>query len=469
MGTRCSLLPPRLPPALLWVLAAAMVDLPSATAVSAAASLGRTRYLLDDNWKFCGGSGGPGGVCPGVTPTPAPGAGCSAAERAKFVSKPEMSCQGLRRASGVTDESDCLNKCCSDSTCAVYQWSNANNNHQCWVGQCKGPLKAGSEWVGGERPLAPSPPPAPPAPTPVPAPTGPACTDVRCMPDTDDSDWRQVDLPHDFVVEGTFSANASASQGFLPFGVGWYRRHITIPVHAEGGAMWLDFDGAQALSTVWLDGEELGGHASGYTPFRFNLNASQLAGRTIVLAVRVDATKPDSWWYDGGGIYRSVWLTVAHLVHIEPWGVYAPAIVGSNSSIADGRADAELVPSVEIANWETSAAQVVVQFAVCDGQGTVVVNGTPATVVAAPGNVTLVNQTLMSIREAKLWSVASPTLYTLRTTLLVRGVLVDSVNTTFGVRKTVFDPQRGFYLNDVPTKILGCANHQVKIGSDDDQ
>ena len=66
------------------------------------------------------------------------------------------------------------------------------------------------------------------------------------MPGTDDSAWRELDLPHDFVVEGTFSANASEAQGYLPFGVGWYRRHLAVPAAAAGKAMWLDFAGTWA-------------------------------------------------------------------------------------------------------------------------------------------------------------------------------------------------------------------------------
>jgi hypothetical protein len=431
-------------------------EVPRHTTTAAATAAGRERFLLDDGWRFCGGSGGPGGRCPGA-PSPAPESGCPAAERAKFIDKPGMSCQGLQKATGAHDETACLTKCCSDASCAVWQYSNSSGNHHtCWLGQCTGPLKPGVAWVGGERP----PPPSGPSP-----PSGLAqpCTDPRCMPQTNDSDWRQVDLPHDFVVEGTFSAKASKSQGYLPFGVGWYRRHIAIPASAANRAIWLDFDGAQALSTVWLDGEELGGHASGYTPFRFNLNASRLAGRTVVLAVRVDATKPDSWWYDGGGIYRSVWLTIASPVHIEPWGVYAPALVGSNASITDGHADAALLPSVEIANWESSAQDVMVHFSVFDERGEVQ-HGTPASVTAAPGDIATVNETAIALVGAKLWSLESPSLYTLVCSLVVKGVTVDSVNTTFGVRKTVFDPQRGFFLNDVPTKILGCANHQDFAG-----
>ena len=408
---------------------------------------------------------------PPTPPSPTPPPACPAHT---FSNKSGVQCQGLHGADAATSAATCLGVCCADSSCDVWQWAvNTSAYEGCWIGQCTGGFQTNAAWIGGQRVVNPPPPSPSPAPAPKPSPS--PCTDPRCLPSTDDSSWRTVDIPHDFVVEGTFSKQASRSQGYLPFGVGWYRKHITVPASAAGQSMWLDFDGTQAHSTVWLDGKALGGHASGYTPYRFFLNGTELAGRTVVLAARIDATQPDSWWYDGGGIYRSVWLTVASPIHIIPWGVYAPALVTGPIDASHGVADATVTPSVEIINdgalptniSHSQTLMATVYHTIAEEASGAVVASSSIT-VAVGGVGATVNATVapngMAIKHAKLWSVESPSLYSLHTRIVVNGQEVDSVNTTFGVRKTTFDPQKGFFLNDVPTKINGCANHQDFAG-----
>ena len=141
-------------------------------------------------------------------------------------------------------------------------------------------------------------------------------------------------VPHDFIVEGNFSSSGDKSHGYLPYAVGYYRKHLTLPseFYSTDNAYFLHFDGVQTTSTVYLDGQLLGAHASGYTPFDFELNHTVVKQLTendgLVLAVEADGTKPDGWWYDGGGIYRHVKLSVVPNVHISLWGgAYTPAIV----------------------------------------------------------------------------------------------------------------------------------------------
>jgi beta-galactosidase len=117
----------------------------------------------------------------------------------------------------------------------------------------------------------------------------------------DDTTWRVLDLPHDFVVEGNYSASADKGHGYLPFGVGYYRKHMSFPAALKGTTFWLEFEAVQTASTVYLNGQLLGSHAYGYTASRYFVNASLVnwAGDNV-LAVMADATNPDSWWYDGG-------------------------------------------------------------------------------------------------------------------------------------------------------------------------
>src|SRR6185369_7874037 len=124
----------------------------------------------------------------------------------------------------------------------------------------------------------------------------------------DDKAWRLLHLPHDFVVEGAFDEKADGSHGFLPKGLGWYRKTFDLPASDKGRSLWIDFDGVYRNSSVWLNGKLLGKHASGYTSFRYDISNVAHYGAKNFLAVRVDARNNEGWWYEGGGIYRHVWL-----------------------------------------------------------------------------------------------------------------------------------------------------------------
>ena len=144
-------------------------------------------------------------------------------------------------------------------------------------------------------------------------------------PDFDDHAWRTVHLPHDFIIEGTFDAKGDVSHGSLPKVPGWYRLTFNLPAADEGKSLWIDFDGVYRESKVWLNGHLLGRHASGYTSFRYDIGPYVNCGGPNVLAVSVDPRQNEGWWYEGGGIYRHVWLNVADPVHLTPWGTFVTA------------------------------------------------------------------------------------------------------------------------------------------------
>ncbi len=180
----------------------------------------------------------------------------------------------------------CACSCQVDSTCQVYQFNNASAPY-CWIGALPTVCRDGGGWISRGRSSVPLPP--------------SECAQAECAPATDDSQWRAVDLPHDFVVEGAFSSDADMLHGYLPFGWGWYRKHFKLPYAVDPNAcvVWLEFEGIQAHSLVWLNGVFLGRHASGYTPSRYQIPISvlQLDGDNV-LAVKAEATNPDSWWYE---------------------------------------------------------------------------------------------------------------------------------------------------------------------------
>jgi beta-galactosidase len=140
----------------------------------------------------------------------------------------------------------------------------------------------------------------------------------------DDSRWRELNLPHDWSVEGEFKEDAptKGSGGYLPTGIGWYRKHFHLSSVQKDQTVWIEFDGVYMNSDAWLNGRHLGKHPYGYTSFYYDLTPFVKKGENV-LAVRVDnSIQTNSRWYSGSGIYRHVWLNISGPVHIAQWGTY---------------------------------------------------------------------------------------------------------------------------------------------------
>ena len=403
----------------------------------------RSRSLLDADWKFTLGTSVPA-TCSNASAFPTNRSG--------------VQCYGLTAQAQVSSRQTCLEQCCGDAACEVWQWCPATENGcdpaaSCWTGKadkCNGPKGPG--WVGASRTLPPPPPPMS------------KCDSPYCQPDFDDSKWRSLDLPHDFVVEGNFTPHGDTSHGFLPYNKGWYRKHFDLPASAADLSVWLEFDGIQRDSVIYLNGKLLGRHLSGYTSFRFPVDAATANfGGANVLAVFVDATQPDGWWYDGGGIYRHVWLSTADPVHVAPWGVYLPALLTSAPDAAGRTADAVVHATTTIVNDDVHVHRFNVRSTIRGPDGAVV--GTAmAFGSAAPGANRTVNATI-AVSGAKLWSVESPSLYSCYTEVIdPTGRVIDAHNDTFGIRSIAWDAAKGLLLNGVPTKVKGFANHQDFAG-----
>ncbi|HYL99616.1 MAG TPA: hypothetical protein VEZ90_11735 [Blastocatellia bacterium] len=153
----------------------------------------------------------------------------------------------------------------------------------------------------------------------------------------DDSTWQKVDLPHDYAIEGPFSASGGGGMGRLPSdGVVWYRKHLSIPASDRGKSIFLDIDGAMSYSEVWLNRHFVGGWPYGYASFRLNLTPYAKPGAQNVLAIRLDSPPDSSRWYPGGGLYRNVWLVETAPVHVAQWGTYitTPEVSGKAATVS---------------------------------------------------------------------------------------------------------------------------------------
>lgn len=273
-------------------------------------------------------------------------------------------------------------------------------------------------------------------------------------PDYDDSEWSQVDIPHDWVVEGEVDPEANLSHGFLPTGIGWYRKRFAIPAEDEGKRLIIEFDGVFRNSAVWLNGHKLGCHLSGYTSFAYDISEVASYGGENVVAVRVDATEVEGWWYEGGGIYRHVWLTKTNPLHIARWGTFV------TSEVSD--AGAELCIQTLLCNEHDHDLACTLDSEIEDGAARAVAQARSEQVIPAGTTVEIVHR--VTVDDPRLWSVDSPHLYQLRSVVSVDGIVRDDLPTVFGIRTMRFDPEQGFFLNGKHLKLKGTCNHQDHAG-----
>ena len=275
-------------------------------------------------------------------------------------------------------------------------------------------------------------------------------------PEFDDSTWRILNLPHDWAVEQPFDKNANLSQGYRARGFGWYRRSFKLDPSDRGKALELQFDGIATHCTVWLNGTVVHRNWCGYTSFQIDLTPfANFGERPNMLAIRVDATAMEGWWYEGAGIYRHTWLVKQAPLHIQTDGVFANPVRKPDGSW-------EIPVETTLANSGGEDARGEVLTVLLDPAGKPVAQARASAQVPYLG--TAVAKLTIPVSQPQLWSVASPTLYTVRTSVLSGGATVDTLETRCGFRTIRFDADRGFFLNDVPMKLKGTCNHQDHAG-----
>ena len=300
--------------------------------------------------------------------------------------------------------------------------------------------------------------------------------DGAAAPNFDDRAWRVLDLPHDWAVEQHFSPQASFSHGYKAIGrhfpdktIGWYRKKFVIPASDAGRRIYLAFDGVFRHSVVWINGHYLGTENSGYQSFEYDITDYLNYGGENTVAVRVDAGMEEGWFYEGAGIYRHVWLNKTSDLHVATNGSFVVSKMG------DGRAD--ITATVTLQNDGLTAKTVDIEQAIVNAEGEVVARDTMKGISLLPftsGEYSGV----MVIRHPRLWSVDTPYLHRLITTVKAAGVgggtdvagregggrELDHYETVFGIRSIRFDPNEGFFLNGHRLEIKGTNNHQDHAG-----
>ena len=274
------------------------------------------------------------------------------------------------------------------------------------------------------------------------------------QPGFDDAAWRRLDLPHDWSIEGPYDENAATggSGGYLPAGIGWYRKHFTVPADLRGRRITVEFDGVYQHSDVWLNGHHLGFWPYGYTSFAYDLTPwLNYGGEPNVIAVRVDnSAQPNSRWYSGSGIDRHVWVTIADPLHVATWGTYVTTPeVSPEWAVVRVR--------TRVRNDRPATEPVTLTSEILDADGKIVAATTAAEAVAA-GTEHEFDQAVVLARP-RLWAPATPALYRLRSRVAVAGAAVDETETPFGVRRIEYDVDRGLLLNGTPVKLQGMCLH----------
>ena len=263
-------------------------------------------------------------------------------------------------------------------------------------------------------------------------------------PEYADSTWRRLSLPHDWSIEGTYSPDLASGTGYLPGGIAWYRKHFTHNAGDGPEKKYIYFEGVYNRSDVYVNGHHLGHRPNGYSSFMYDLTPYLKDGDNVI-SVRVDHSRyADSRYYTGSGIYRDVYLVEAPATHIAQWGV------GFETESVKGK-KARVKTGVEI---ENPVDGMTVKVSLIDEAGKIAAQTKKKT----SGSCSLE----MEVADARLWSLDTPYLYTLRTELMKDGKTIDSSEIPVGIRTLGFDPDSGFTLNGKNMKVKGvCIHHDA--------
>jgi beta-galactosidase len=285
-------------------------------------------------------------------------------------------------------------------------------------------------------------------------------------PDFNDSNWRILDIPHDWSIEdlpgqngdfiiGPFDRSSvdKMSSGYLVGGIAWYRKNFTVKEEDKDKIAYLQFDGVYMNSDVWLNGKHLGFHPNGYTPFYYDITSFlNPAGQTNVVAVRVRNDGLNSRWYSGSGIDRHVWLTIVNPVHIDVSG----GLYITTPAVSENSADVKIATT--LVNTGSIDKNIILQTQLFDPSGNLA--GTAKSNSALTPGQTLELIQIVPVNKPSLWSIDDPNLYKASVSVLIDEKEVDNQETLFGIRSIKIDVQNGLTINGKSVDMIGgCYHH----------
>jgi beta-galactosidase len=276
------------------------------------------------------------------------------------------------------------------------------------------------------------------------------------VPEFNDTAWRDLDLPHDWSIEGPFGEKepTSGPGAYLPTGVGWYRKRFRLPESRHDKSILLEFDGIYQNSDVWINGTHLGLRPYGYIPFAYELTPYLDKKGENVIAVRVDnSLQTNCRWYSGSGIYRHAWLVSTGLLRVAHWGTYV-----SFPRISETSATIQIKTTVS--SSLNAAARCSLTTTIFDKNNVAVTAVETSREVGANSSYEFVQDAV--VNQPNRWSPSDPYLYTVRSTVRLSDAIVDEYDTPIGIREAIFDTNRGFLLNGEHIKLNGvCIHHDA--------
>ena len=264
-------------------------------------------------------------------------------------------------------------------------------------------------------------------------------------------DWEYIRLPHDYVVNGTPAMNENCALGYLKYDNAWYRKHFSLSSDDKGKRIVLEFDGVSGKSTVYLNGCLLKHNFCGYTSFTVDITDFAFYDRENVLAVYVSLEENEGWWYEGGGIYRDVWLTKADEISVDTYGVYI-----NPARIDDINWRAEL--ETTLINISDTDERVSVITEIIDKGGNIIASAEADLTV--PCHYTATAKYSADIASPVLWDVDNPYLYDIKTAVIRNREVCDEYYTRTGFRYFECSPSEGLILNGRHIKIKGVCAHE---------
>jgi len=284
-------------------------------------------------------------------------------------------------------------------------------------------------------------------------------------PDFDDSNWRTLNLPHDWAVELPYQKSDNPdvmAHGYKPVGghfpetsIGWYRKRFNIDRADSMKKISLRFDGVFRDSDYWVNGHYLGNNKSGYIGTSFDITDFLNYGGENILVVRVDATQYEGWFYEGAGIYRHVWLIMHDRLHHAPGGLFVRTETDKGTT--------RLLIENKLNNSGPVSKTLSLQHILTDREGKVVVRNEKKDLEVESYSGLVIRDEL-SLNGAHLWSVEDPYLYRMISEIRSGGVLIDRISTRLGIRDIRIDPDKGLFLNGKALKLYGVNCHQDHAG-----
>ncbi len=263
--------------------------------------------------------------------------------------------------------------------------------------------------------------------------------------------WDRVDLPHDYVIEGEFDKTENNALGYLKYDNAWYRRHFKLEESDRDRRITVYFEGVSGQSTVYLNGIPLYHNYCGYTSFEVDITDFVKFGEDNVLAVYIDSTHHESWWYEGAGIYRNVWLVKTATVCVDLWGVTV-------NPIKDEGDTWDVLVSVALRNISRYDARIRVVTDILDRDGNLITSASEEGRISEKDTEDV--YLCLNVDNPHLWQVGKGYLYTLVTSLYDEsGEKFDEVRDKFGFREVRYDPDHGLFVNGKHVIIQGVCGH----------